>query len=368
MHGMTTIGQDSKITLEANQVIVRDFTTSDYDIVSYFENLPQSEDLEQKLENLLKTGITASKSVGVSNNVSYIDKAFENLDEKMKQKLERAFGDDGQFSALLKEHFGKDGMLIKELFDPGRDGSPLYQLRRDLEVSLGEIRDKLTSNAAAAKEADKGTRKGFDFEKWCAERLADIAKNHTDKLEHTGNTQGSLSGSRKGDFVMTLGDTGKRIVFEMKDRESIFLPEIQREMDEAIENRSADYGIFIAKNKESLPREAGCFAEYDGKHLVCAVENQEGESLIDGEIIDIAYKWARARLRLESTNTSKLDPSFILDKAKVIQNKISELSTIKTQCTSIEKYTEKIRDTAEDMKTEIQTELDEIIKSLDSKK
>ena len=363
---MTTIEQDSKITLEGNQVIVRDFATSDYDIVSYFENLSQSEDIEQKLENLLKIGITVTKSIEVSNNVSYIDKAFENLDEKMKQKLEHAFGAEGQFAGLLKGHFGKDGILLKELFDPSRDGSPLYLLRRDLEKNLDEIREKLGINAAIEEEADRGTKKGADFEKLCQEKLVSIAKNHTDKLEHTGDIRGNLS--KKGDFVMTLGDTGKRIVFEMKNQATISLLEIQKEMDEAIENRSADYGIFVAKNKDSLPGEVGWFAEYDGKHLVCAVQNYNEDSLIDVEIIDIAYKWARARLRLESSNTGKLEPSFILDKTKVIQNKLAEFRKIKIQCTSIENSAKTIKDTIEDMKTAIQVELDEIIQSLDTKK
>ena len=363
---MTTVEQDSKIKIEGKQVIIKDFTTSDNDIVSYFENLSQSEDLEQQLEHLIKIGIIATRSTGVSNNVSYIEKAFENLDEKMKHELESAFGNDGKFSALLKEHFGKDGVLLKELFALDRDESPLYQLKRELAVSLAEIRDKLVANTATEKEADKGPRKGFDFEEWCKEKLEVIAKNHTDKLEHTGKMQGNLSSSKKGDFVITLGDTGKKIVFEMKNMKSIGLPDIQREMDEAIKNRSADYGIFIAKKKDSLPRGVGWFAEYDGKHLVCAVENNDGEALIDGEIIDIAYKWARARLCLESANTGKLDPSLIRDKTIAIQNKISEMKKIKIQCTTIESSTKTIRDTAENMKTEIQTELDEIIKSLDS--
>ena len=364
---MTTVEQDSKIEIEGKQVIIKDFTTSDHDIVSYFENLSQSEDLKQQLEHLIKIGIIATQSIGASNNVSYIEKAFENLDEKMKYKLDMAFGNDGQFSDLLKEHFGKDGVLLKELFALDRDESPLYQLKRVLEVSLAEIRDNLVKNTGKEEAADKGTRKGIDFEEWCTEKLENIAKNHTDKLEHTGTTPGNLSKSKKGDLVITLGDTGKKIVFEMKNKGSIGLPEIQREMNESIKNRNADYGIFIAKNKDSLPRGVGWFAEYDGKHLVCAVENNDGESLIDGEIIDIAYKWARARLCLESTNTGKLDPSLILDKTNAIQTKISEMRQIKTQCTTIEKSTKTIKDTAETMKIEIQTELDAIIKSLDSK-
>ena len=364
---MTTVEQENKIFVEGNQVIVEEFQTSDYDIVSYFENLEESDDLGQKLENALKIGIVAMKSIGVAGNVNYVEKAFDNLDEKMKQKLESAFGEDGQFSGVLKEHFGEDGTIIKELFDPNREGSPLYSLRSELEKNLLDIREKLGINVAVEEVVEKSTKKGFDFEDECEEKLEWIAKIHSDKLERTGKKTGKISKSLKGDFVLTLGDIGKKIVFEMKNKETITLPEIQKELKEAMENREADYGIYVVKKKKALPKSVGWFNEYDGNQLVCAIENDEGDSLIDGEIIHIAYKWARAKLRIESSKEKKLDPTFIIEKAGEIQKKIGDMKKIKTQCTNIEKSTKAIKETAKDTESEIKKELEEIIESLDSK-
>ena len=100
--------------------------------------------------------------------------------------------------------------------------------------------------------------------------------------------------------------------------------------------------------------------------MVCAIENDEGDSLIDGEIIHIAYKWARTKLKIESSKEKKLDPAFIIEKAGEIQKKIGDMRKIKTQCRNIEKSTKAIKDTAKETETEIKKDVDEIIESLDS--
>ena len=364
---MADVEQDNPIIVNGNQVIVKNFLTQDYDIVSYFQNLEASDNLEQKLENALKIGIVAMKSIGVAGNVDFVEKAFDNLDSKFKQNLELAFGDDGKFSEVLKDHFGEDGKIIKDLFDPNKVGTPLHALQLDINRSLSEIRDKLTVNKAIEEVIEKSPQKGFNFEDECKEKLDWIARVHTDELIPTSKVVGKISKSKRGDFVITLGDIGKKMVFEMKNSESITLPGIKTELKEAMENREADYGIFIAKNKKSLPQSVGWFNEYDGNKLVCAIENNAGDSLIDGEMIHIAYKWARKRLQTESIKIKQLDQSFIIETVSAIQKKIEDMKKIKTQCTNIEKSTKYIRDTAKDIETEIKNDLEEIIESLNSK-
>ena len=130
---MADVEQDNPVIVNGNQVIVKNFLTQDYDIVSYFQNLEESDNLGQKLENALKIGIVAMKSIGVAGNVDFVEKAFDNLDSKFKQNLESAFGDDGKFSEVLKDHFGEDGKIIKDLFDPNKVGTPLHALRLDID-------------------------------------------------------------------------------------------------------------------------------------------------------------------------------------------------------------------------------------------
>lgn len=376
---MTDAQREESIIVRNNQMVIRNFQTVDRGIVSYFENLTETDDAEQKLEEVLKMGVIALRSVGVAGDVNYVEKAFENLDAKLKGKLDSAlegldatlkneldsaFGDDGQFSGLLKSNFGEDGKMIKVLLDPGRKGSPLYKLREDLEKSLGEIRDKMVANRVIQEAAEKSPQKGLNFEDRCEGNLAQIAKFHSDKLDITKNHPGSVPRSRKGDFVVTLGDTGKNIVFEMKAK-SLSLNDIQEELREAMKNRDAEYGIFVARDTSMLPEGTGCFNEYDGNQLVCAVENDDGSPIAEGEMILLAYRWARTRLRLEPTETTSLDPGYFTAKAEAIRSKIDDLKKIKTNCSGIEKLTSEIRHSIDDASRKIKQELDDITASLE---
>ena len=356
--------KENKILLNENGLYFKEFLITNNDIIGYFENLHESENLEEQLLNLIKIGITVNNSISTTENVNYVEKAFENLDSDFSKKLNDAFADDGKFSEVIKNHFGEDGKLIKELFNPNREGSPLFILRKELDGNLYEIREKLGINDAVKESEERGTKKGLDFEDECKKKLQWIARIHADKLEVTGNTKGKITGSKKGDFVLTLGDNGKKIVFEMKNMSNIPQKYIYKELKEAIANRESDYGIFVAKNKDSLPENVGWFNEYDGNHLVCAIENNDGESMIDGELIHVAYKWARAKLRLENSKEKKLDASLILEKTTEIQQKIGDLQKIKLQCNNIDKSTEAIRETTKDTEKEIKMQLEEIVDSL----
>ena len=359
--------QQDKIRSTEDVLYIEDFQIHDRDIASYFQNLNESE-RKKKLLDLIKIGISVTKSMGTSKNIDYVEKAFDNLNSDFAQKLERVFGERGQFPEVVKKHFGEDGKVIKELFNPNHEGSPLYILRKDLNENLDKIREKIGENEAerkAIKETEeRGTKKGLDFEEQCAEKLRWIAKIHSDKLDESGTTKGNKLDSKKGDFVLTVTDIGKKIVFEMKNKGSISEKDIHKELKESMENREADYGIFVAKNKNSLPDTVGWFNEYDGNHLVCAVEN-DGEEIMDGEIIHIAYKWARAKLRTESTKEKKFDAELILAKTSEIRRKIEDLRKIKMQCTNINKSTEDIEKVTKNTEKEIKAQLEEIVDNLE---
>ena len=356
--------QENHIVITEDNVYLKDVKINDKEIISYFQNLNESDNLETKLVDLLKIGIIVTKSINTTENVNYVETAFKNLDSDFSQKLNTAFGEKGQFSEVIKENFGEDGKLIKELFNPNREGSPLHTLNKALDENLYEIREKLGINEAIKEAEARGTKKGIDFEEECERKLQWIARIHSDKLENTGTTTGKITSSKKGDFVLTLGDSGKKIVFEMKNMTRIPQKYIHKELNEAIKNREADYGIFVVKNKDALPENIGWFNEYEGNHLVCAVENNDGDAMIDGEIIHIAYKWARAKLRLVNSKEKKLDASLIFEKTSEIQQKIIELRKIKLQCTNIDKSTEVIRETAKKTEKEVKTQVEEILDSI----
>ena len=351
------------ITISDGKLRIENWVTDDPDIVGFFQDFDESDNLEERLTSLVKTGISVAKSAKTQDNIDYVEAAFENLNSRFDKRMKDIFGDDGDFASLIKDHFGQDGRIIKEVFSPSREESPLYVLKQELGASLSEIMNQLAANKGAAIEREKGTQKGFDFEDRCSRQLELIARTHSDKLEKTGTLSGKLGNSKKGDFVITLGDTGQVIVFEAKDNRSVSQNDIQKEMSEAMKNRNADYGIFIMRKRSMLPDAVGWFNEYDGNHLICAVEDDDGV-ILDHEIIEIAYKWARARLRLTDMDGTKSDISFMLEKSNEIKLKIAEMKQIRRQCTIIENASGEIRHTATSAENGIKSDLEEIIQSL----
>lgn len=329
------------------------------EIVNYFQNLPKLEDKEKKLSDLLEIGIIATKSINLTENTQYVDKAFEKLSDQFTQHLTDAFGEDGDFSNVLETQFGTDGVLMKKLLDPTIPDTPLYKLNQDLAAQISKLRDDVITQKATATAREKSTLKGLDFEKEFQKRLEELAAEHSDILEITKNKPGTIKDSKKGDFVLTLNNTTQKIVFEVKHIANITQRNILDELTAAMENRNSDYGIFIAKNKTSLPSAFGWFNEYNETNLVCAM-GDDNESLFDGEMLKIAYKWAKTRLQLKDAKINKFSVKDIESKLKSIRDKVKEFNQIKTECKNITKSTTAINDTSSAIQNKINEQLDEI--------
>lgn len=367
-----------KIGVEDGTFIVRDFETSDDEIVSYFSDIP-AERLEERLRTSLKVGVVALKTIGTTEKIDYIEKEFYKLRQKfaesltdtaseLEKQLEEIFGKDGTFATIIDEHFGENGKLVKQIFDPTTEDTPLFKLKGIIVNKIEDLRRDLGIKEAVEEVKAVTPKKGFEFEDLCESLLSDIVRVHVgDELVRTTEVRGRISGSKKGDFVITLGERPDcKIVLETKDRESVTLPEIHKVTEEAIENREAKYGIFVTKWVESLPKSVGCFNEYQGNHLVCALTSKMHEGVINPEILHIAVCWARIRSLLEMAEAEGLDISLIQAKLAEIHSKLELFARIKTECTNVEKAVKNIRSLSDEIRNGIDTELgtirDEIVR------
>lgn len=345
---MTSLIEECDITIVNEKLIVKKFETTDKEIVNYFQDIPPQA-RKERLESVLKICIVSLKTIGVADKIDYVQKEFENLNHKFNEEIDK--------------HFGKDGKIMKELLDPNKEGTPLYEIKNEMmqlrqQLSIKEARDDITN---------KTPLKGKHFENVCEDILGQVAYHFGDMLENTTGKQGKLTGSKKGDFVVKHAENSKKIVFEVKDIASISSYQIQRTLSESIENRGASYGILVVKSVESLPKSVGWFQECGDNMLACALSRQENEDTLHVELLLIAYKWARLRIMLQSFKENKVDAGFIEDKVTKIQHKISELRTIRTQCTNIETSSDKIRTIVKYLEENIGRELSEILGSISSK-
>jgi hypothetical protein len=216
---MTTILKD-EFYFDNQCMIISGVTVVDEDIISFFRDFKKHE-LREKFEKVLKIGVVVTKTVDIADKIDYVEKEFNKLDTKFEgslnimledlaDKSEMMFGDNGKFSTLLEEHFGKDGEVIKNIFDPYKEGTPFYNLRKEIRTEIDGMKQQLGIIKGIEQLKQKTTVKGFDFEKYCEEILNEIVRINGDSLEKTSTKPGKLLRSKKGDFVVNFGTTSER--------------------------------------------------------------------------------------------------------------------------------------------------------------
>jgi len=369
--------KDDVVVINKGKLTITCFQTADPEVVEYFGN--QVPELRQdRLVSTLRTGVIALKGAQIGERVDYVEKEFQKLDQKytntlgstleeMESKYDEYMGENGKFRQIMTENFGEDGILLKEIFDPNREGSPLYKLKTQWQNDISNLRQELGFKEREDDLISRTTLKGADFEDHCQDLLESSAKVFGDILEKTTSTAGKVKRSKKGDFVLALAGSSKKITFEIKDVGTISANEVRKTLDEAIENRDAAYGVLVAKSVEAFPKSIGWFQEIGNDKLVVALGSNSEESFHDESLL-IAYRWARTKVNSQNLKEKKVDAEIIKEKIESIKQKIQKMSTIKTDCNNIEKTSKNIKTTADTLAEEIKEELYLMNKSLESAK
>ena len=344
------------VTVDNDKVKIDSHENHDPEVVAYFEFLKlQAKNLEEELDKAVKLGTLVTKAGNVGLSTDYVDKQVEKMKEQVLVSLQEQFGNDGAVVKFLEEHFGVDGKIAKELLSPTTQGSPINILVNAIMEEFEKIKTHL--NIQEIKQ--KGTAKGGDFEEYCKPILEEIASNHGEDVVHTGKTPGPIG--LVGDFVYTITNPELKIVLEMKtETGTITLPDIKKELAGGMENRSAQYGIFVSKHREAIPLKVGIFNEYEDNKLVIALGSELQDEIVHQSILKIAIGYARARLRQQSGQKVGIDPSKIRTKIQSIEAKYNDLSQILGSCSGIEKETVRIRGLVEIIHTDIEKSTKEI--------
>ena len=346
------------IEVKNDKVAINNFETDVSEVVAYFETLKKeleekklpSEELQKQLiielDKLLRLGALAAKAGNVGLSTDYVDEQVA----KMKEKI----------VVSLQEEFGGFETTVKALLDPNVDG---VTNSGGIARVINEL-DKIKRKLNIQEVEQKGTQKGFDFEDYCQPILESVAKVFGDTADKTGDIQGLINDM--GDFVYTIKDLGSKIVLEMKDMKPITLPYIKEQLDGGMTNRAAQYGIFVSKKREALPKYVGIFNEYDDNKLVIALGSELEDEIIHDDLIRVAIGWARSKLKQQSGQGSAIDTGKIRIKIQSVEEKMKNLTDVKTKCTGIENSTASIRSTVDTVQADIATDLKEILESMNA--
>lgn len=372
----------------------------------------------------LRIGLIALKNIESVGNVDYVEKEFqkfkndldkefvvlkesfsktlEETDEIIKEKLksnfdpetgimslvlDRYLGEGGSLTDLfdennngsavskiktiLSEYFDGDASTVVRLLDPNNVKSPLSSFKKEIMDRLiaieKEIMARDTAKLAVKEEAEKGTRKGFEYEEIVFFEIEKIAQILGDTCIPTGKDVGQVLNSKLGDVVVTLNPSHTsgatlKIVFEAKDKE-MYLSSLLDELDEAKKNRGAGVGIGVISRSNTLKdvkESIGVFRDYANKRTICVLDKE----ILDPIALEVSYKLARTKLILElqakEMKTESIDLVSINTLIEEIKNNLSDFTSIKTTLTKATGAINNAQTQIDNMKAELMSKLEDL--------
>jgi hypothetical protein len=210
-------------------------------------------------------------------------------------------------------------------------------------VKLQAEREKQLEVAA---EHARSTAKGRPYEEAVFEAVDAIASARGDDCDPVGDLPGT--GGKKGDVLVGVdGCTGPpraRIVFEAKNA---YVPKNKAvaELDAAMEQRDADYGVWVVPSEELLPGHGHQLREVNGDKLFVVYDPEDGTRLG----LEVAYALARARTIMARAGGDGLDGGALRAEVERALAAMDDVRRIKSQLTAAAGGIESARKILDDM-------------------
>lgn len=356
-------------TDDVSELTLSEITIEDSDVVEYFTDNQSP----AAVRRVLRLGVQAARTAETADNVDYIDRRFQTLEQtfedelaSFEDKLEDTFEDEtGQVPQLLNEHIdtledtiqnhlGEEGEFIRDSLD--HEQSPLT----DLTDQIDSLRDEIMQERGRKEKYIESTEKGTDFEDQLQSVVQERFIGPMDDLTPTGTQAGGTGSSKKGDLLVTT-DNGHQIAIEAKRRtQTMSKPKISDQLDQTLQNREADYAIMVMRNVDGVPTtKMGWFHEFDRERL-CVVLSDGPKADIEWRFLAYAYNWARARIAQSQSAADEVDGDAINQELEVIESQISHFESIKNTARTIRQDAKEIIDDLDDAERKIMSRLSEV--------
>ena len=409
------LNEDS-ISIKKDSVTFNDLTIINKDLASYLE---ESDDRVETLINILDVGVKTLNSLKNSIERDFTKQTFETISTEMKKNLfqsiedlgdefDKYFKEDGEFvtelnmnkkkmveelneelknfidpknsesalsklSEILETEEGKVLNAFEKALNPENSESQIFQLKNKLEKKITEevktlsddiekILQELKIDKATKDLKEKSTAKGATHEDYVQQALSEIAVG--DVVERTGEIVGLLPKSKVGDHVVKLNSNNKfgdlKIVFESKSANTYNSSSaIIKELDTAIKNRDADFGIFVFDSYERYDKVSSQPFALLSENMAITVLNEEVGTLP----LKIAFIWAKTLLMNADSVTSKEVVISYDEIIKVLSESIKEIKKISTAKSNNKKAYDAI-DANETLLPEIRKNVEDKLKDL----
>jgi hypothetical protein len=265
-----------------------------------------------------------------SSAVGQLEKLVQTANERFAKMFDPEAR--GSYAARLNDQltavFGENGR-------PGALGALMKDSLQPVLKDLQEIKEKVEARKAAEQVVAISTLKGRPFEDEIHCQLSLLAQPYGDDVTAVGN-----SGSRSGDFIVTLAGSGRRLVVEARDRRVSSLPAIKGELQTQKKAREADIAIYVASGREMLPQHVGEFQIY-------------GDQIITtSNYLLIAYRIARLITTMQAP-AGQLDAGALRGIFIRVKDAISTLRNVKSKASQIRNLADGVHEDATSAETRV---------------
>jgi hypothetical protein len=406
----------NQIAIEGSVVRLEGITIQNPDVSQYLSQKTQ-EERAPALIRAIEVGIYCLQRAEVGQSLDFVrleverliqtsSAAVDQLPESIREKLAAADGPTAQVSAvvvaaqaairdklaevqqLFERHLdpakpdatlGKALSSLNNLLDPRRDDSVQKRLdatlqglavgdgaiakavRATVETAIAPLQAAIeTFSLALKKEEGIGealattTQKGFAFEEDLLPELRRWAATLGADFEYTAPQ------NLPGDFTLALNETSiggmpLKIVVEARDREQSFgRARILEQMDAALAQWKANYGIYVSKTQSGLAAEVGDWSELScrcGPVIACTVEHLRTA---------LRFAVVETRLRAAVEARRELDIGAAEKELARFRTSLNHLTQIKRKVGEIREVLPAIEDEADRMRSEVQDALNKI--------
>jgi hypothetical protein len=321
----------------------------------------ESEATQSLLSHVSKTTETA-----VQKSSETMEKAvaamLTELGKDLSKTLDPANADSiiGKLRRTLVADYSQITAQVRKDLDLANQESPLSALRVELEqgeerrhavltAQLGELLQRLAAKAAASAERSKSTRKGDDFEAATNDFLQVESAPRKDLAVYTGKEFG-FDQNQIGDFIIEINpsDAHKlRIVLETKNAKRNGTTERIRELDKAMNNRGAAFGISVIASTGEVPRSILPFGD---DKLIVHVQALPDDDGWDFTALGVALECARWKALMTRTAAGSLDVARLnaeIERAFAVTNTFAE---VKRKITASKSHLDDIAEYLDDKK------------------
>ena len=407
---------NDNITINGDSVTFSDLTITNKDLADY---LAESDNALKTLESIIEIGVKTMNSLKNSIERDFTKQTFETIAEEMKKNLadsvddmgdefNKYFNEDGEFVKELNENKKKmleelnnelenfvdpsnresaisklteileteEGKMVdafEKALNPENSESQIFQLKEKLEKKftdeikllsedMEKILQELKIDKATTELKEKSTAKGGTHEDFVQQSLSEIAVG--DIVERTGEIVGLVPKSKVGDHVVTLNTNSKlsdfKIVFESKSANTYNSSSaITKELTKAMENRGADFGIFVFDSYDRFDKVSSQPFALLSENMALTVLNEDVGNLP----LKISYIWAKNILMNADESTAK-ELSVSYDEIiKSLNSAIKEVKKLSTAKSNNKKAFDAI-DANEQLLPEIRKSVEDTLKDL----